>query len=354
MKSLLLVSLVWALAVQSVSAQGGGSDQPANRPFGNRIVPFLEGTDVLKDHHVKETIFEARIAPHLILWQNLTDVITLDGVPSRGSRRPSYAFSLSATPAVVLRMYREVSSPVRTPSYMPRVTFQMLWAPGVQRAREHRSGTVNLLEMHWMVGHHSNGQDGCFYAEQFRQGTDCTLREDTPFITVPRPVTADSQGRQRFPPGSDKVFQTTINKKDGSFSTNYARVGINWRRNAIDRATMSAIRELTIGWNFQVHFKTDENMLGSYPTARTSLRAAYATRGSSKHGWLCGARQDIQIESHALLEHRPETVWPASLSLQATCYPRLQGANWGLFARSTFEIPFSHSNRRVPVPLHTA
>src|SRR4030095_3269960 len=97
---------------------------------------------------------------------------------------------------VRLRMFDSRSAPVRTPSYMPKGTFS-----GLMFRREPTVGTrgsrVGLWAGQITVGHHSNGQDGCLFT------TDVLVNED---CVGP----ADLQ---------------QINRINGSFSTNYVRIG---------------------------------------------------------------------------------------------------------------------------------
>lgn len=81
------------------------------------------------------------------------------------------------TPKVILRMYREDSQPVSTPSYMPQITFY-------HHLRNFNPVKSKIFYLFGRFVHHSNGQDGNFFN----------------------------------PDGS-------INTKDGSFSTNYLEVG---------------------------------------------------------------------------------------------------------------------------------
>ena len=60
------------------------------------------------------------------------------------------------TPQIIIRMYDEFSYPVRTPSYMPNITFYFL--TGSERS-------INKLSLFGKIAHHSNGQDGDFYDE---------------------------------------------------------------------------------------------------------------------------------------------------------------------------------------------
>jgi hypothetical protein len=105
-------------------------------------------------HGLPPLIFESSIAPHFFVNTN------------------DWPFAFVLTPKIVVRMFNEESSPVRSPSFMPRVAFYA-WFQNRLRGTPTFYGSVTL-------SHHSNGQAGPF------------LNED----------------------GS-------INHEDGSFSTNY-------------------------------------------------------------------------------------------------------------------------------------
>lgn len=81
------------------------------------------------------------------------------------------------TPQIILRMYDQYSNPVRTPSYMPKGTLYYHFSD--------ISPDGDDLIPFLTIGHHSNGQDGEFY---------------------------NSDG--------------TINKINGSFSSNYGTLGV--------------------------------------------------------------------------------------------------------------------------------
>lgn len=83
-------------------------------------------------------------------------------------------WGLVLTPKVILRMMRTNSAPVRTPSYMPRLS-------GYYRLSSQGDSSSYLFAT---ISHHSNGQDGDFFN----------------------------------PDG-------TINDRDGSFSTNFLEIG---------------------------------------------------------------------------------------------------------------------------------
>lgn len=60
------------------------------------------------------------------------------------------------TPQIIIRMFQERSYPVRTPSYMPQITFYY------RLKNKSNSRTQNVFVR---FAHHSNGQDGDFYLE---------------------------------------------------------------------------------------------------------------------------------------------------------------------------------------------
>ena len=60
------------------------------------------------------------------------------------------------TPQIIIRMYQEPSYPVRTPSYIPQITFYYMFSS--------RNNGKNL-SLFGRLAHHSNGQDGPFYLE---------------------------------------------------------------------------------------------------------------------------------------------------------------------------------------------
>jgi len=60
------------------------------------------------------------------------------------------------TAQIRIRMYNEESYPVRTPSYIPQVSFYYV---------ANKKEALNYLVLFGKIAHHSNGQDGDFYNE---------------------------------------------------------------------------------------------------------------------------------------------------------------------------------------------
>ena len=115
-----------------------------------------------------------------------------------------------------LRMTRESSAPVRTPSYMPRARLQ--WV-GTRRDSAF-TGPFAALSDHdqWVVdaivGHYSNGQDRCLFVGQIKNTSgDCAFAGARP-----------------------SVAELQVNRRDGSFSSHYVEGGGAWRHLTIDTA----------------------------------------------------------------------------------------------------------------------
>jgi hypothetical protein len=310
------------------------------------IIPFLEGTDVFwtlqggeGDQAVFPNRLEADIFPHLVVSQNFTNVLDITAQARKGPRRfREFAYSISGTPAVRIRMLRDVSAPVRTPSYMPRVNVQFLWTRGLKdcvdgagtggdcravaapSAAQAKAGgpasaqavsalaalvRISIWEGHFIVGHHSNGQDGCLTRGQVR---------------VP-PETGDCQ-----PPAVPTA--ETINRRDGSFSTNYIRAGMNYSRNRMTEA-LEAVREARLRAEFEYHPRAwvDDDIVEIFGRARLNLSGAYAAKN------VPGCRR--RLEGSAGLVWNPgvvETVTELSGLIQASCFPWDNGG-WGFFVR---------------------
>ncbi len=109
--------------------------------------------------NIESLIFEANLIPNFILRSN-----------------KEAKLMAVVTPQIILRMYNEESLPVRTPSYMPRIT--VYYSIG-------KKLNVNNFTVFGRIAHHSNGQEDDFYLDN-----------------------------------------GNINYKSGNFSTNYFEVGI--------------------------------------------------------------------------------------------------------------------------------
>ena len=355
--------LACALAADGVSAQqisaGAGGAITSETTETNRapIIPFLEGTDVFwtivkKDALDADAVFfpnklEANIFPHLVAYQNFSDVLDINRQAARaelGKGVKEFSLAFSGTPAVRIRMLRDRSAPVRTPSYMPRGNFQFLWVRGLKdgtpraargtlRTRVEfindlrRVPRISIWEAHVIAGHHSNGQDGCLSTEQHLEPPPPAKGECLPAGIVPT--------------------ARTMNRIDGSFSSAfYFRFGMNYSRNWMKDLTPPAPRpvrgapprvvelqsflEARFVGEFEYHPKpwVDPQMRDIYGTASRARRRRVGEEGREgvpRDGWSTRA---TSYWNPGVVD--PELDW--SGAAQVSCFPWMNGG-WGFFAR---------------------
>ena len=89
--------------------------------------------------NIAPLMFEANISPNFIIRK----------------RKDSRLMSV-LTSQIIIRMYNEHSYPVRTPSYIPQISFYYL--TGDKQSKKHNT-------FFGRIAHHSNGQDDNFYDE---------------------------------------------------------------------------------------------------------------------------------------------------------------------------------------------
>lgn len=163
----------------------------AHLPRSDERLPFLERSyaSVASD---RRQAFEVAPALHVVLRNGLE----APGVLESGGVASSLSVSFLGT----LRMLREASAPVRTPTYEPRARLQVFT---VARPRAEGEGPPWVAALELTVGHRSNGQQGCALADHVRTGKgdfDCAPTTDPP---------------------SDRLDLSA-----GSFTTNYAGAGL--------------------------------------------------------------------------------------------------------------------------------
>jgi len=163
--------------------------------------------------------------------------------------KEEYKWAIELSPQMVIRMQREPSFPIRTPSYMPRITYYHNFHKG--------KSLSNQLIPYASLAHHSNGQNGDFYDEN----------------------------------GS-------INIQDGNFATNYLEVGV---------FATQLIRDNYIkNGNFlkayaAYHFAKEPNLIGKYGDFRINLEYQFIHQLNQKQrlrqsihaGWIFGGMNDL-------------------------------------------------------------
>lgn len=79
--------------------------------------------------------------------------------------RSAWPLAIVLTPEILVRMFREHSQPVKTPSYLPRLAVFAWLAPTLYEREPTAYASLT-------IGHHSNGQTGPFFREDGRINHD--------------------------------------------------------------------------------------------------------------------------------------------------------------------------------------
>lgn len=239
----LLWLLVCLFGVNS-AAVAQGDDRQTFAPLGPFVFQAEDKVSLKPDgsylfqHTDGDLVFEAQIAPDVRIVDNFDRAMerVLD------NERPRvFAYSIFGTFLTRLRMFDEASNPVRTPSYMPKATIQLAWLKNRSTDDPTNASDRFLrgpVEM-WLInaipfGHHSNGQNGCLFNQQARIEGEC--EPESPPVTGP----------------------DDVNTENGSFSTNYLRVGAEYRRlypNGDDPNDVRAVtrREWGVGGSIELN-----------------------------------------------------------------------------------------------------
>jgi hypothetical protein len=227
----LAVGLVRAAALgMSLAALGLGpipraraGDEPEAGWPPARLVPRVEFLERSGIHYNfpprgpardERLIFEAQAAPHFYFANQLA-------LSERPGVTRSWFQAVSLTFNLRLRMVADRSAPVRPPSYMPRLDYQLfhLWRPSGTAP-----GVLQLLELRAAVGHQSNGQQYC------------------PFLrSAPPPGTLAEAPPCEAPPRG-AVPNNRVNYRSGDFATNFVILGTHLARLWLDEDRYEARR----------------------------------------------------------------------------------------------------------------
>src|SRR6185503_11185980 len=151
-----------------VASSAHAQDSPLIASNAERAALRPDGSFLFWDAPNSKLVFEAQFAPRLIV----KDSIGKATAEVLDSDKAVWGWNVSASPMVRLRMFRQTSAPVRTPSYMPKGVIQFARFKNLStasRASERFRGPVSM----WLIdiipfGHHSNGQDGCMFTDRRR------------------------------------------------------------------------------------------------------------------------------------------------------------------------------------------
>ena len=298
------------------SAPASAQDSPVIAPAGSRPQLETDGTYVFQHLPHSDIIFEGQIAPRILIMDSIGRAAR--DVLAEESKAPVWGWQLSATPMVRLRMFDQTSNPVRTPSYMPKGTVQFARFKNLSRATDPDSGEFNRGPISlWLVdtipfGHHSNGQDGCLFLDEVRDA-------DEECVAV---LPGVGHG---------------VNKKDGSFSTNYIEATVHYGRMYLDSdgvpaGVFATRREWRVGVGLQLN---PEGYVGGsikpelselYGPTRVLVSASTAHRDL----WRCD-RAAASARFQYITD--PGADVPNLItSLEGGCFPRRWGGA-GLFVR---------------------
>lgn len=150
-----------------------------------------------------DLLAEAQIAPHVALRRGL--------VIDELKYGTGHGLNVFLTPQIRLRGYSVASGPVRSLSFMPKFTFQWLWARGRDPDPERSAdpGARHTFGPFFIFGHHSNGGSTCEFRDQLQ----------------------DVDGACVFAGGGDPppASAREVWVEGGNFSTNYVEGGWGYR-----------------------------------------------------------------------------------------------------------------------------
>lgn len=200
-KTYLLIGFVWCLGMGNLNAQSDNLQDLENSFFktirANQTESYITFSQGIGN--VEPLIFEALVTPYFLL---------------RTSRDAKWGATIS--PAILMRMYAEESFPVRTPSYMPEISFYH---------QLNKTGNEKVKYLFLNLTHHSNGQDGNF------------LNEDGNFNTM-----------------------------SGNFSTNYLELGLFLNQNVVPFSSTNEYFKTSLEYHIDVN-RVDE-LEGRYSFVR--------------------------------------------------------------------------------------
>lgn len=298
--------------VAALAPPAAGQDSPFMLNLGGRPVIRPDSTYFFNHVPRSDLVFEGQIAPRIIILDSIADAA--GRVLSGGAH---WGWQLSTTPLVRLRMFDETSSPVRTPSYMPKGNVQFVRMRNLSRADKDDEAELykGPVEM-WLIdaipfGHHSNGQNGCLFTQQSRDAEDECVN-----VAGTSPL--------------------TINKTDGSFSTNYIELGIFYGRMHLtsrpDAPEYATDREWRAGGGVELNPRgflgggIDDELIDLYGPTRLFVESMAARRDFLR----CG-RAEAQVRLQ-YIHNTPAGIPAMKTMAEVSCLPRRWGGT-GLFVR---------------------
>ncbi len=206
--------------------------------------------DQLTDNDFGDVAFEAYVAPQIFIHNGVSVEDVQEGTCGGWSK--VWTFS----PIFELRQFGGFSSPLRSPSFMPRLlSLQLLNIARFDHRIGNWRGGIRIWEMQFLLQHHSNGGPGCLFREDSVVDDECV---------------ADI-------PSDQRVVDTT-----GSFSTDFARVSGAWLRGRID-GTGTLVRGLTLGAAVELHSRWLVFLPGYISREQQSIYGPYRAEASAEY-----------------------------------------------------------------------
>lgn len=297
----------------------GGSASAQDTPFiasgGSRPLLRPDGTYVFQHLPHSDLVFEGQIAPRIIIIDSIGKATRR---VLREGKRPAWGYQVSTTPMVKLRMFDETSNPVRTPSYMPKGTFQLARFQNVSKSSDSDSNEFNQGPVAmWLIdtipfGHHSNGQNGCLFTSEAR----------------------DAEGEcQETMASATKI----VNKENGSFSTNYIEAMAFYGRMYLD-SEGAAAGEFATRWEWRagvgIQLNPEGYVGGSITPELSDLygatRVLAGAMTAHRDTWRCG-RSALEVRLQYLTD-APAGIPSLITQAEGACFPKRWGGA-GLFVR---------------------
>jgi hypothetical protein len=166
--------------------------------------------------HLNPLIFEGQLSPDFFVALSKKRTI-----------------GLAFFPKIIIRMFNEPSTPVKTPTYMPSLLlYHQIKSPFAKRVLRFFKPEDQLTFITYRLIHHSNGQSGSY-----------------------------------FIPGTD-----SINYTNGNFSANAIEVALSW--SAIDSGTIGkSFMTGRIAYERQLNFEREEQMKNTYYYNKVSIES---------------------------------------------------------------------------------
>ena len=279
---------------------------------GAQSAIFLDRTYVVRMAPDKGLMYEGQPAIPLFLYSSLDDLYSKIRDPNPGW---STGRMVVITPMFRIRQLTDkaaASSPVRTPSFMPKLTTQFLATrrlqSGVDRGPVDFPLSAIVIGADGTFGHYSNGQAGCFRANERRKADGSGNCEPDPTAAA----------------GAD-----TLNTVDGSFSTWYFRAQTHVRFAHYKDSLMFFAVTLGAGIDWHPEFLKpiggmDSALAAVYGRTRP-FGSIEITRKSEWHcsqalllGWLpCGVGRIRASYSTEFIGTRPPGISPRATTAEA-------------------------------------